>query len=36
MIFYITFIKNGGMFCEKSGRYLYWIVCLHLLVVTFC
>jgi hypothetical protein len=23
LIFYITFIKNGGMFCEKSGRYLY-------------
>jgi hypothetical protein len=22
------------MFCEKSGRYLYLIVCLHLSVIT--
>jgi hypothetical protein len=29
------FIKNGRMFCEKSDRYLYWIVCLHLSVITF-
>jgi hypothetical protein len=31
----VRFINNGGMLCEKSGKYLYLIVCLHLSVLVF-
>jgi hypothetical protein len=34
VIIFIIFIKKGDMFCEKSGRYLYWIVCSHLSDIT--